>query len=199
MKIGCGARGCPLIHQLEGSMSAIVVAVSRRKSHIFGKTNVPMIRLVAGLGIQGDAHLGEKVQHVYSAKKDADARNLRQVHLIHEELFDELRVAGFDVSPGALGENVTTGGLDLLGLPTGTRLQLGNEALIEITGLRNPCRQIDAFQIGLKTAVSGRDADGRIVRKAGIMGIVIIGGLVKIGDQITVGLPTGRQSPLMPM
>src|SRR6266576_4588132 len=127
-------------------MAAIVTAVSRSKDHIFSKSNVLTIRLVTGLGVEGDAHMGEKVKHRYHIlKKGPDTPNLRQVHLIHEELFDELRAAGFNVQPGDIGENVTTRGVDRLALPLLTRLRLGAEAVIEITGLRNPCRQIEAF------------------------------------------------------
>ena len=180
-------------------MPAIVTAVSCGKGHTFSKPNALMIRLVAGLGIEGDAHLGEKVQHLYAIRKNPDAPNLRQVHLMHEELFDELRAGGFNVQPGAIGENVTTRGLDLLALPTGARLRLGAEVVIEVTGLRNPCRQIDAFQPGLTAAVLGRDSNGRLIRKAGIMAIVIAGGEVKAGDAITVELPAGEQHPLLPV
>lgn len=116
----------------------VVVAVSRNAEHTFNKHSAPTIRLLAGLGVEGDAHHGHKVQHVYHARKNPEAPNLRQVHLIHEELLDELRAAGFVVRPGAIGENITTRGLDLLGLPTGARLRLGNQAVIEVTGLRNP-------------------------------------------------------------
>src|SRR3954467_469740 len=156
-------------------MAAIVTAVSCAKGHTFSKPNALMIRLVAGLGVEGDAHLGEKVQHLYAARKNPDAPNLRQVHLMHEELFDELRASGFSVEPGAIGENVTTRGLDLLALPTGARLRMGAEAVIEVTGLRNPCWQIEAFQKGLTAAVLGRDLEGRLIRKAGVMAIVIAG------------------------
>jgi len=180
-------------------MPAIVTSVSRSQSHTFSKRNEPMIRLVSGRGVEGDAHQGEKVKHRYAARKNPDAPNLRQVHLLHEELFDELRAAGFNVQPGAIGENVTTRGLDLLALPRGARLRLGAEAVIEVTGLRNPCRQIDAFTRGLTAAVVGRDAGGRIVRKTGVMAIVITGGDVKAGDAITVELPAGEQRPLLPV
>jgi MOSC domain-containing protein YiiM len=180
-------------------MLAIITAVSRSSVHNFSKLNVPAIRLVAGLGVEGDAHLGEKVQHLYHARKNPHAPNLRQVHLMHEELFDELRAAGFDVSPGAIGENVTTRGLDLLALPTGARLRLGGQAVIEITGLRNPCRQINAFQEGLTAAVLGRDAEGRLIRKGGVMAIVLSGGVVKAGDSVAVELPEGEKRPLLPV
>ena len=180
-------------------MPAIVTAVSCSRSHTFSKRNELMIRLVAGLGVEGDAHMGERVKHRYHATKNPDAANLRQVHIMHEELFDELRTAGFNVGPGEIGENVTTRGLDLLTLPKGARLWLGPEAVIEITGLRNPCRQIDAFQRGLAAAVLGRDPEGRLVRKAGVMAIVIIGGDVKAGDAIRVELPEGEQCALLPV
>jgi len=180
-------------------MSPIVIAVSRSKAHTFSKINVPTIRLVANLGVEGDAHLGKTVQHLSATRKNPDAPNLRQVHLIHEELFDELRAAGFDVRPGAIGENVTTRGLDLLALPTGALLHFGADAVIEITGLRSPCRQIDAYQTGLTAAVLGRDPEGRVVRKAGIMAIVIRGGDVKAGDAIAVEFPAGERRALLPV
>jgi MOSC domain-containing protein YiiM len=157
------------------------------------------IRLVVGLGVEGDAHLGEKVKHRSRVRKNPDDPNLRQVHLIHEELFAELRAAGFEVEAGAIGENITTRGIDLLGLPTGARLRLGPEAVIEVTGLRNPCQQLDAFQSGLMAAVLGRDAAGRLVRKSGIMAIVIKGGDVKPGDAIHVERPAGEPRPLEPV
>jgi len=180
-------------------MSAIVTAVSLSQGHTFTKPNRLMIRLVAGLGVESDAHLGEKVKHRSRVRKNPDDPNLRQVHLIHEELFAELRGRGFDVGPGAIGENVTTRGIDLLGLPTGARLRLGDEAVVEVTGLRNPCRQLDAFQPGLMAAVLDRDAAGRLVRKAGIMAIVIRGGDVKPRDAILVELPAGAPRPLEPV
>jgi MOSC domain-containing protein YiiM len=139
------------------------------------------------------------VKHRYHVSKNPDAPNLRQVHLMHEELFDELRAGGFVVQPGAIGENVTTRGVDLLALPRGARLRLGAEAVIEVTGLRNPCRQIDAFQSGLTAAVLGRDSEGRLIRKAGVMAIVVNGGDVKAGDMIAVELPAGEQRPLLPV
>jgi MOSC domain-containing protein YiiM len=185
--------------EVDRRMSAIVTAVSRSGSHSFSKFNEPSIRLVAGLGVEGDAHLGLTTQHLYQMRKNPDTPNLRQVHLIHEELFHELKTAGFDVAPGAIGENVTTRGLDLLQLPRGTRLRLGAQALIELTGLRNPCRQIDAFATGLTAAVLGRDAEGRLVRKAGVMAIVIEGGEVRAGDSMVMQLPAGEKEPLAPV
>ena len=179
-------------------MRPLVTAVSRSNGHTFSKSNVLTIRLVAGLGVEGDAHYGDKVQHVFHARKNPDAPNLRQVHLIHEELFDELRTGGFQVRPGNIGENVTTRGVDLLALPTGTRLQVGN-AVIEITGLRNPCRQIDAFAKGLTSAVLGRDAQGQLIRKAGVMAIVVKSGDIRVGDAIAMELPAGVHRPLLPV
>ena len=180
-------------------MNPVVIAVSRSERHTFTKPVAPAIRLVAGLGVEGDAHLGERVKHRSRVRKNPDDPNLRQVHLIHEELFAELRAQGFDLAPGAIGENVTTRGIDLLGLPTGTRLRLGPEAVIEITGLRNPCRQLDTFRSGLMAAVLGRDAEGRLVRKSGVMAIVIAGGDVKAGDAIAVDLPVAEPRPLEPV
>jgi MOSC domain-containing protein YiiM len=178
---------------------ARVVAVSLRAGHHFSKTPALSIRLREGLGVDGDGHLGATVQHRSRVRKDPTQPNLRQVHLIHAELFDELRAKGFVVHAGELGENITTSGLDLLTLPTGARLRLGASAIVEITGLRNPCVQIDNFQKGLMAATLGKDADGRLVRKAGIMGIVVAGGDVRPGDAIGVGLPAGPQRPLQPV
>lgn len=166
-----------------------VIAVARDASHAFSKPLATGIRLLAGLGVEGDAHCGATVKHRSRVAVDPTQPNLRQVHLIHEELLDELNAAGFDVAPGRMGENVTTRGIDLLGLPAGARLKLGEAAEVEITGLRNPCAQIEAFRPGLLKAVLGRDAEGRLIRKAGIMGIVLAGGEIRPGDQIAVTLP----------
>lgn len=169
--------------------TGVVVAVSRDGSHAFGKPQMPSITLVEGLGVEGDAHFGATVQHRSRVARDPTQPNLRQVHLIHAELHDELRAMGFGVSAGQLGENITTRGLDLLGLPTRTRLHVGDTAVIEITGLRNPCLQIDDFQQGLLKHMVDRDAAGNVVRKAGIMGVVVTGGAVRPGDPIDLRLP----------
>ncbi|GDY33028.1 MOSC domain-containing protein [Gandjariella thermophila] len=170
-------------------MGAIVTAVSRSAEHTFSKPTEPVIRLLAGLGVEGDAHLGKTVQHRSRVARDPSQPNLRQVHLVHAELHDELRAAGFAVSAGEMGENVTTRGLDLLALSTGTRLRLGETAVVELTGLRNPCVQLDRFQRGLLAAVLDRDEEGNVVRKAGVMGVVLAGGEVRPGDPIHVELP----------
>jgi len=170
-------------------MQGTVIAVSRSPAHDFAKANEESIHLLAGLGVEGDAHAGVTVKHRSRVAVDPTQPNLRQVHIIHAELFEELASRSFSVAAGEMGENVTTRGLDLLGLPTGARLHLGGAALVEVTGLRNPCRQLDAFQPGLTAAVLDRDAAGRIVRKAGIMGIVLAGGEVRPGDPIRVELP----------
>jgi MOSC domain-containing protein YiiM len=177
-------------------MQAIVTAVSSSPSHSFSKSNRGVIRLLVGLGVEGDAHLGTTVKHRSRVAKDPSQPNLRQVHLIHAELHDELREAGFSVSAGDMGENVTTRGIDLLGLPTGARLLIGVSAVIEVTGLRNPCVQIDRFQKGLMKAVLGKDERGNLVRKSGIMAIVLEGGEVRSGDAIRVELPPGPCRPL---
>jgi MOSC domain-containing protein YiiM len=157
----------------------------------------PFIRLLEGLGVQGDAHAGEKVQHLYHIRKNPDAPNRCQVHLIQAELHDELRAAGFDLTPGQMGENVTTRDVDLLGLPTGTRLRLG-EAVVELTGLRTPCRKLDGIQRGLMAATRGKV--GRTVCfKAGIMAIVVEGGIIKPGDAIQVELPPEPHRPVQPL
>lgn len=167
----------------------IVVAVARKGSHAFSKDVVPEIRIVDGLGVEGDAHLGVTVKHRSRVAVDPSQPNLRQVHLLHAELFDDLAAKGFQVRPGEMGENVTTRGIDLLALPRGTRLRLGADAIVEITGLRNPCAQIDAFQPGLLANVIEKASDGRLIRKAGIMGVVVAGGIVRPADGIFVELP----------
>lgn len=173
-----------------------VVAVASRPGHLFSKTPAPVIRLLAGLGVEGDGHFGSTVQHRSRVARDPSQPNLRQVHLIHAELFDELRAKGFDVKPADLGENITTEGIDLLGLPTGTRLTLGGAATIEITGLRNPCIQMDRFRPGLMAATLDKDPDGTLIRKAGVMAIVLADGDVRPGDAIAVELPAGPHRSL---
>lgn len=170
-------------------MRGTVEAVHLSAAHTFSKTPQPAIHLLAGLGVEGDAHAGVAVQHRSRVARDPNQPNLRQLHLIHGELLDELRARGFVLRPGDLGENVTTRGLDPLALPRGTRLHLGAEAVVEVTGLRNPCAQMDAFQLGLLAAVLNRDAAGGLVRRAGIMGVVLTGGVVQPGDGIQALLP----------
>lgn len=180
-------------------MAGVVVAVSRSPRHALGKHNEPAVRLLAGLGVDGDAHLGETVKHRSRVRRDPSQPNLRQVHLIHAELHDELSAAGFRLSPGELGENVTTRGVELLALPTGTRLGLGGSAVVEVTGLRNPCVQLDGLRPGLMAATLGRDAHGGLVRKAGVMAVVREGGDVRPGDRVTVELPPSPHRPLQPV
>jgi MOSC domain-containing protein YiiM len=180
-------------------MPGIVVAVHRSPGHMFSKQEQPVIRLLAGRGVEGDAHLGATVKHRSRVARDPTQPNLRQVHLIHAELHDELRARGFVIRPGEIGENLTTRDIDLLGLPTGTRLQIGEEAVVEITGLRNPCAQLDAFQPGLMAAVLDRDEHGELIRKAGIMAIVRAGGEVRPNDPIEIHLPSKPHQPLKPV
>ncbi len=172
-----------------------VVSVGRDGAHRFSKTPVAVITLIAGHGVAGDAHAGATVQHRSRVRKDPQQPNLRQVHLIHRELLDDLNEKGFDVSPADLGENITTVGIDLLGLPRGTRLRIGS-AEIEVTGLRNPCAQIESFRPGLLKEVLCRKADGDVVRLTGVMGVIHVGGEVRPGDPITVELPCGALEPL---
>jgi MOSC domain-containing protein YiiM len=180
-------------------MSALVTAVSCGADHSFSKRPRDSIRLRAGLGVEGDAHLGRTVKHRSRVARDPSQPNLRQVHLIHAELHDELREDGFTVSAGDMGENVTTRDIDLLGLPTGARLRLGDAAVVEVTGLRNPCAQLDKFEEGLLAAVLDRDAEGNLVRKSGVMGVVLAGGEVRPGDAIGVELPLAPHQLLEPV
>lgn len=166
-----------------------VTHVASRPGHSFSKTLQDAVTLIAGLGVEGDGHAGATVQHRSRVARDPTQPNLRQVHLIAGELHDELNAAGFEIGPGDLGENLTTRGTDLIALSAGTRLHLGQGAVIEVTGLRNPCIQLDRFRPGLMAACLGRDAEGRLVRKAGIMGIVLTGGEVKPGDLIRFEAP----------
>ena len=179
--------------------SGTVVAVCAGRTHDFSKPPQREIRLLAGLGVEGDAHCGETVQHRSRVARDPTQPNLRQVHLIHGELFDELASAGHAVVAGALGENITTRGIALLALPAGTELRVGPQVVLRITGLRNPCAQIDAFQRGLMSAVLDRDAEGRLVRKAGVMSVVLRGGVVAPGDGIAVRLPPLPHVALAPV
>ncbi len=170
-------------------MAGIVTAVSLSATHTMSKPNAESIRLLKGLGVEGDAHAGETVKHRSRVARDPTQPNLRQVHLIHSELHDELRDRGFALVPGQMGENVTTRGIDLLSLPVGATLQLGEAAIVEVTGLRNPCHQLNGIQEGLMAATLDRDADGELIRKAGIMGIVLAAGTVRPGDPIAITLP----------
>ena len=177
-------------------MTPSVIAVHRDSDHRFGKVSQDLVTLQRGVGVVGDAHAGVTVQHRSRVAADPTQPNLRQVHLMHAELFAELGGQGFDVRPGQLGENITTQGLDLLGLSRGARLHLGVTVVLEVTGLRNPCVQIDAFTPGLLKAVAYRDRDGSLVRKAGIMAVVLTGGDVAGGDAVIVGEPEGPHEPL---
>jgi hypothetical protein len=177
-------------------MGGKIAAVSSNGTYSFTKPNRESVRLLAGLGVEGDVHAGVTVKHRFRMERDPSALNLRQVHLIHEELFDELRDAGFAVAAGELGENVTTRGVDLLGLPTGALLRLGDTAVVEITGLRNPCAQIDGFRKGLLKQVVGRGPGTGVTHRSGVMSVVREGGVVRPGDPIAIELPDGPHQPL---
>lgn len=180
-------------------MTGVVVAVSCSASHTMSKPARETIRLLAGLGVEGDAHLGKTVKHRSRVARNPGEPNLRQVHLLHAELHDELRAAGFVMAHGEMGENITTSGIDLLALPTGTRLRLGDAAIVEVTGLRNPCHQLDGLRPGLMAATLDRDAEGKLIRKAGVMAVVIDGGSVRAGDAIAIELPPAPHQPLKPV
>ncbi len=166
-----------------------VVGVSKSKTHSFTKYQQDSITLIKGHGVEGDAHAGKYNMHLYVRLKNPFKQNLRQVHLIHSELFDELKDKGFAVSPGEMGENITTQGIDLLSLPKGTKLVFGRNAEIEITGLREPCKQMDKFQKGLMKATLDRDENGNLIRKSGVMAIVLKDGIVNVGDSISIIYP----------
>lgn len=179
--------------------TARVEAVALAPRHGFSKQAAPRITLRAGIGVEGDAHAGTTVKHRSRVAIDPAQPNLRQVHLVHAELFDDLCREGFDLAPGVIGENVLTRGLALLALPAGTRLRLGADAVVEVTGLRNPCAQLDQFQRGLMRAMIDKAPDGTIIRKAGVMAIVVTSGVVTVCDKIAVTLPPGPHRPLAPV
>ncbi|WP_374010986.1 MOSC domain-containing protein [Leifsonia sp. LS-T14] len=178
---------------------AHVVDVSKDGVHSFSKSVVDEVVLIEGWGVEGDAHAGTTVQHLSRVARDPSQPNLRQVHLMHAELFDEVADAGYQVAPGQLGENVTTRGIDLLSLPTDTLLYLGADACVRVTGLRDPCRQINVFEPGLLREVLGRTEDGSVERKGGVMAVVVAGGVVRRGDRIRVEVPAGELAPLSPV
>ena len=180
-------------------MSARVIALARDDLHRMSKQPCDRVRLVAGLGVEGDAHAGLTMQHRSRWVKQRTVPNVRQVHLIHAELLEELAVMGFAVLPAQMGENVTTGGIELLGLSAGTRLRLGDSAVIELTGLRNPCFQLDGIAPGLMQAVLEKRPGKTLVRKAGVMAIVIAGGEVGVGDSIAVVHTPDPHAPLAPV
>ena len=179
-------------------MQPKVVSLSKCSDYSFSKQQVESIDLIEGIGVEGDVHAGEKVKHRSRVRRDPNQPNLRQVHLIHSELFDELRERGFEVKPGDIGENITTQGIALLDLPTGAILEIG-DAVIEVTGLRNPCNQLNNFHDGLQQAVLKKDADGNLIRKSGIMGVVLRGGKIRTGDKIMAKLPEKPHFRLQPV
>jgi len=173
-----------------------IIAVSMSETHSFSKPVRDQLNLIKGMGVEGDAHLGKTVKHRSRVAVDPSQPNLRQVHLIHSELHDELVAKGFRVGPGVMGENITTRGIDLLGLSRGTLLSIGPNAVVEVTGLRNPCKQLDNYQEGLLKAVLDKTPSGELIRKAGIMGIVVEGGCIKPGDAIDLTIPAGPHQKL---
>lgn len=181
------------------NLEGTVVAVAKDSRHRFSKSTAGEITLVAGLGVEGDAHAGVTVKHRSRVRRDPTTPNLRQVHLIHKELLDEVAEYGYTVAPGEMGENITTSGIDLLGLPEGALLHIGAEVVVRITGLRNPCSQIDKLQAGLMARMVEKLPDGTILRKAGVMSVVESGGVIRPGDAIRVELPTGEYVPLQPV
>ncbi|MBK1717345.1 MOSC domain-containing protein [Thiocystis violacea] len=180
-------------------MNPIVIAVAANARHDFSKQTRPSIRLLTGLGVEGDAHCGTSVRHRSHVRRDPTRPNLRQVHLIQSELFAELAARGFAIEPGGMGENITTRGVDLLSLPRGAELCIGAEAVVRLTGLRSPCSQLDGYRPGLMAAVLERAPDGGLIRKAGVMGVVVSGGTVGAGDAIRVTWPAEPFQRLEPV
>ena len=180
-------------------MNSSVLAVHASGIHTVSKNALPSITLVDGFGVKGDAHSGATVKHLSRVRRDATQPNLRQIHLIHSELLDELREKGFAVEPGMMGENITAAGIDLLSLPTGANLKLGDRAVVELTGLRNPCTQLDGLIPGLMNAVLDHAADGGPISKIGVMAVVVADGVVRPGDKISVELPSVAHVPLVPV
>ncbi len=176
-----------------------VVAVHKSTSHGFSKQSCASISVMQGLGVEGDAHSGVTVKHRSRVARDPTQPNLRQVHLIHAELYDELQSKGFKIAPGDLGENITTRGIALLELPAGTTLRIGEHVIVQVTGLRNPCSQIEDFSAGLLAAVLDRDAQGKLIRKTGVMSVALTGGNVRAGDVIAATLPQGERRMLEPV
>jgi MOSC domain-containing protein YiiM len=174
-------------------MHGTVVSVNSSPTGGIGKDPQPQITLVANHGVEGDFHAGANVRHRSRAASTPEAPNLRQVHLIHSELFDEVAALGIDVKPGQMGENITTRGLSILDLTVGTRLHVGESAVIEITGLRNPCKQLNDIDKRLLGEVARKLEDGTIMRKAGIMGIVLEGGVIRPGDAIRAEVAEGAK------
>ena len=177
-------------------LGAKVIAVAKDGAHRFSKKLMSEICIVEGMGVAGDAHLGETVKHRSRVATNPSAPNLRQVHLIHSELFSEVRKRGFVVGAADLGENITTTGIDLLALPKGTILKIGQTVELEVTGLRNPCKQINEFQAGLLSAVLMKEANGNVIRKTGVMAVAKVGGLVKASDPIQLSYPMKPYFPL---
>jgi MOSC domain-containing protein YiiM len=180
-------------------MTPQVTSVSLNPLHTFSKRPVPEIRILAHHGVEGDAHAGEKVQHLYRVRKNPNAPNLCQVHLIAEEFLEELRTQNFPIEPGQLGENIIVRSLDLCSLSVGATLRLGSDALIEITGLRDPCNQLNTLRPGLMKACLARSLDGTLIRKAGVMAIALVSGSVRPGDPIHLTLPPHPHRPMGPV
>ncbi len=177
-------------------MPARVVAVSLSRTHTFSKHPQPHIHLLAGLGVEGDAHCGATVRHRYLARRDPTQPNLTQVHLLQAELLETLRSSGFPLLPGDLGENITTSGIDLLALPASTRLHIGPAAVVEITGLRTPCVQMNHLRPGLMAAVFTYLPSGKKSPRTGVMSIVRRGGTVTPDCPIEIELPALPHQPM---
>jgi len=172
-----------------------VMSVNQAARHDVRKTPVAALHLRSGLGADGDAHYGATVQHRYDRRRDPSRLNLRQVHLIGAELLEELGRAGYRIAPGDLGENITTADIDLASLPAATRLHIGSSAVLELTGLREPCVLLDRIAPGLRLAACG-ERSGETILRHGAMAIVVAGGEVRAGDAIEISLPPSPHRPM---
>ena len=176
-----------------------VVSVSLSPKHSFSKTPAAEIRILADLGVEGDAHAGEQVQHLYRVRKNPNAPNLCQVHLISTEFLDELHTLGFPLQPGEIGENLAVRGINLLTLPVGALLRIGADVVLQITGLRDPCQKLNSLAPGLMKACIARGSDGSVVRKAGVMSLAVTSGTIRPGDPILIELPPGEPLKMGPV
>lgn len=186
-------------------MAPRVLSVSSSQTHSFSKPPVPGITLIANHGVKGDCHAGKTTQHRSSLQVHPPTPNLRQVHLIAIENLKKIasHLTTVDsaalLTPGALGQNITLEGIDLLNLPTGTELHFVSDGgsqsgpVLVLTGVRDPGPQIERFQAGLKERFIVRDAERRVVgRLVGVMSVVQCGGEVRSGMGVRVVYPVER-------
>ena len=177
----------------------IVVAVSLNPKHTFSKLPQLSIHLLAGLGVEGDAHCGSTVRHRYLVRRNPAAPNRTQVHLLEAEFLEALATDAPNFPafhPGDFGENILTRSIRLISLPLGTRLHLGPTAIVELTGLRSPCKQMNTLRPGLMKASF---VPGTRRHRAGVMAVVLEAGTLSAADTIHVELPPEPHIALRPV